>query len=45
MGDDLSQPEGAVEHRIDMVLFRGALVPVSSLIFGTERQTPDGRSA
>ncbi|MGI5525693.1 endonuclease/exonuclease/phosphatase family protein [Micromonospora sp. CA-259024] len=45
LGDDLNQPADAVEHRIDMVLFRGAVVPISSLIFGTERQTPDGRWA
>ncbi|MEU5786774.1 endonuclease/exonuclease/phosphatase family protein [Micromonospora purpureochromogenes] len=45
LGDDLNQPADAVEHRIDMVLFRGEVVPVSSLIFGNERQTPDGRWA
>lgn len=45
LGDDLNQPADAVEHRIDMVLFRGAVVPVSALIFGNERQTPDGRWA
>ena len=45
LGDDLIEPAGAVEHRIDMVMFRGEVVPVSSVLFGTERQTPDGRWA
>ncbi|MFR9775617.1 endonuclease/exonuclease/phosphatase family protein [Micromonospora sp. MS34] len=45
LGDDLDQPAGDVEHRIDMVMFRGAVVPVSSEVFGNERQTPDGRWA
>jgi endonuclease/exonuclease/phosphatase family metal-dependent hydrolase len=45
LGDDLNQPAGDVEHRIDMVMFRGAVVPVSSSVFGTERQTPGGRWA
>lgn len=45
LGDDLTQPAGDVEHRIDMVMFRGDVVPVSSEVFGTKRQTPDGRWA
>ncbi|MFE9657211.1 endonuclease/exonuclease/phosphatase family protein [Micromonospora sp. NPDC006431] len=45
LGDDLNQPAGDVEHRIDMVLVKGAVVPVRSEVFGTERQTPDGRWA
>jgi endonuclease/exonuclease/phosphatase family metal-dependent hydrolase len=45
LGDDLTQPAWDVENRIDMVMFRGAVVPVSSGLFGTERQTPDGRWA
>jgi len=45
LGDDLTQPGDAVEHRIDMVMYRGALVPLSSKLFGVERQTPDGRWA
>lgn len=45
LGDDLTQPAGDVEHRIDMVMFRGDVVPVSSAVFGIERQTPDGRWA
>ncbi|MEV6817107.1 hypothetical protein, partial [Micromonospora sp. NPDC051296] len=43
LGDDLTEPADAVKHRIDMVLVRGAVVPVSSEVFGTERRTPDGR--
>ncbi|SCG70470.1 endonuclease/exonuclease/phosphatase family protein [Micromonospora inositola] len=45
LGDDLNEPAGDVEHRIDMVMFKGAVVPVSSEVFGNERQTPDGRWA
>jgi len=43
LGDDLTEPATDIEHRIDLVMFRGAVVPVSSSVFGTERQTPDGR--
>jgi endonuclease/exonuclease/phosphatase family metal-dependent hydrolase len=45
LGDDLNQPAGDVEHRIDMVMFKGAVVPVSSAVFGNEQQTADGRWA
>ncbi|MBX6721898.1 MAG: hypothetical protein IRY92_01470, partial [Dactylosporangium sp.] len=45
LGDDLTQPGDAVEHRIDMVMYRGAVVPLSSELFGVERRTPDGRWA
>ncbi|MFE9689529.1 endonuclease/exonuclease/phosphatase family protein [Micromonospora sp. NPDC005806] len=45
LGDDLTEPADDVEHRIDMVLVRGPVVPVASEVFGTERQTPDGRWA
>ncbi|SCL30783.1 Metal-dependent hydrolase, endonuclease/exonuclease/phosphatase family [Micromonospora rhizosphaerae] len=45
LGDDLVEPADDVEHRIDMVMFRGAVVPVNSEVFGTERQTADGRWA
>ncbi|GAA4578263.1 hypothetical protein GCM10023176_53780 [Micromonospora coerulea] len=45
LGDDLTEPADDVEHRIDMVMFRGAVVPVASEVFGTERQTADGRWA
>ncbi|MFI6327068.1 endonuclease/exonuclease/phosphatase family protein [Micromonospora chersina] len=45
LGDDLTEPADDVEHRIDMVLVRGPLTPVSSEVFGTERQTPGGRWA
>jgi hypothetical protein len=38
LGDDLTQPADAVEHRIDMVMFRGAVVPVTSQI-----SAPSGR--
>lgn len=43
LGDDLTEPADDIEHRIDMVMFRGAVTPMSSTVFGTERQTPDGR--
>jgi endonuclease/exonuclease/phosphatase (EEP) superfamily protein YafD len=42
LGDDLNEPPGDLEYRIDMVMFRGALAPLSSGLFGTERMTPDG---
>ncbi|MEV1290458.1 hypothetical protein [Micromonospora sp. NPDC049679] len=45
LGDDLTQPADDVEHRIDMVFFRGRIVPVSSRVFGAERQTRGGRWA
>lgn len=45
LGDELTQPADDVEHRIDMVMYRGAFTPVRSEVFGTERQTPDGRWA
>ncbi|MFI5486124.1 endonuclease/exonuclease/phosphatase family protein [Micromonospora echinaurantiaca] len=45
LGDDLTEPADDVEHRIDMVLVRGTVVPVASEVFGTERRTPDGRWA
>lgn len=45
LGDDLTQPADDVEHRVDLVLFRGAIVPVSGEVFGTGRRTPDGRWA
>jgi endonuclease/exonuclease/phosphatase family metal-dependent hydrolase len=45
LGDDLTEPADDVEHRIDMVLVRGAVVPVSSEIFGAARQTAAGRWA
>jgi endonuclease/exonuclease/phosphatase family metal-dependent hydrolase len=43
LGDDLTEPAGSVEHRIDMFMFRGDVVPLSSSVFGTQRQTPAGR--
>lgn len=43
LGDDLTEPADAVEHRIDMVLVRGAVVPVAGEVFGTERRTAAGR--
>jgi hypothetical protein len=43
LGEDLDEPATDVEHRIDMVMFRGAVTPVSSRVFGTERQTAGGR--
>lgn len=45
LGDNLTEPADGVEHRVDLVMFRGTVVPVSSELFGTERQTPDGRWA
>ncbi|MEU2614724.1 endonuclease/exonuclease/phosphatase family protein [Micromonospora sp. NPDC007271] len=45
LGDDLTQPADDVEHRIDMVLVRGSVVPLASEVFGTQRRTPDGRWA
>lgn len=45
LGDDLTEPADDIEHRVDMVMFRGNVVPISSEVFGTERQTPDGRWA
>jgi len=45
LGDDLTEPGDAVEHRIDMVMYRGAIVPVASELFGVDRRTPDGRWA
>jgi hypothetical protein len=41
----LERPAGSLEHRIDIVMFHGALKPVATEIFGTERQTPAGRWA
>jgi endonuclease/exonuclease/phosphatase family metal-dependent hydrolase len=43
LGDDLTQPAGDVEHRIDMVMFRGDVTPVDSWLVGNQVQTPDGR--
>ncbi|MFC7546847.1 endonuclease/exonuclease/phosphatase family protein [Plantactinospora sp. GCM10030261] len=45
LGEDLDQPATSLEHRLDMIMIRGAVVPVWSRRFGTERQTPDGRWA
>lgn len=45
LGDDLTEPADDVEHRIDMVLVRGTVVPVASEVFGASRQTPGGRWA
>jgi endonuclease/exonuclease/phosphatase family metal-dependent hydrolase len=45
LGDELTEPADDVEHRIDMVMYRGDFSPVGSQVFGTERQTPDGRWA
>jgi endonuclease/exonuclease/phosphatase family metal-dependent hydrolase len=45
LGDQLNQPPTSVEHRIDMVMFRGDVLPRSSQVFGTERRTADGRWA
>ena len=42
LGGDLNEPADDVEHRIDMVMYRGAVTPVSSRVFGTERQTAGG---
>jgi endonuclease/exonuclease/phosphatase family metal-dependent hydrolase len=43
LGDDLTEPAGAVEHRIDMVMYRGAVVPVDSWLVGNTVQTAGGR--
>jgi endonuclease/exonuclease/phosphatase family metal-dependent hydrolase len=43
LGDDLTEPAGDLEHRVDLVMFRGTVVAVSSELFGTEQQTPGGR--
>lgn len=43
LGGDLDQPADDLEHRIDMVMFRGSVVPLSSELFGNEKQTADGR--
>ncbi|WP_319460191.1 hypothetical protein [Micromonospora sp. RTP1Z1] len=45
LGDDLTEPADDVEHRIDMVMVRGAVAPAASEVFGTAQQTPDGRWA
>ncbi|WP_373684215.1 endonuclease/exonuclease/phosphatase family protein [Micromonospora thermarum] len=47
LGDDLIQPADDVEHRIDMVMVRGAVVPVASEVFGTAttRSLPTARPA
>ncbi|SCG70505.1 endonuclease/exonuclease/phosphatase family protein [Micromonospora inositola] len=45
LGDDLTEPADDVEHRIDMVMVRGTVVPVASEVFGTQRRTPGGRWA
>lgn len=42
LGGDLNEPADDVEHRIDMVMYRGDVTPVSSRVFGTERQTAGG---
>jgi endonuclease/exonuclease/phosphatase family metal-dependent hydrolase len=43
LGDDLNEPAGDVEHRVDMVMFRGALTPEDSWLIGNTVQTADGR--
>lgn len=45
LGDDLTEPADDIEHRVDMVMYRGQFTPVHSEVFGTQRQTPDGRWA
>lgn len=42
LGEDLDEPADDIEHRIDMVMFRGEVTPVSSRVFGTERRTRAG---
>jgi len=42
LGGDLNEPADDVEHRIDMVMVRGAVTPVASEVFGTERRTASG---
>jgi hypothetical protein len=43
LGDDLNQPAGDLENRIDMVMFRGDVVPIDSWLVGNTVQTPGGR--
>jgi endonuclease/exonuclease/phosphatase family metal-dependent hydrolase len=43
LGDDLNQPATSVEHRIDMVMFRGQVTPVDSWLVGNTVQTAGGR--
>lgn len=43
LGDDLDEPAGDLEHRVDLVMMRGDISPISSHLFGTEHTTPDGR--
>ncbi|MBC7595679.1 MAG: endonuclease/exonuclease/phosphatase family protein [Kineosporiaceae bacterium] len=44
-GDELNQPADSVEHRIDLIMFKGNVTPEKSWTFGSERQTSDGRWA
>ncbi|MEU4481000.1 endonuclease/exonuclease/phosphatase family protein [Micromonospora sp. NPDC023966] len=45
LGVDLNQPADSLEHRVDLILVRGAVKPLRSEVFGTERRTPGGRWA
>lgn len=36
LGDDLNEPKDSLEHRIDMVMVRGAVKPVWAKLFGNE---------
>ena len=42
LGGDLDEPADDIEHRIDMVMFKGSVQPVWSETFGNERRTSDG---
>lgn len=43
LGDDLTEPADDLEHRIDMVMYRGVVVPVDSWLVGNTVQTAGGR--
>jgi len=43
LGNDLTEPADALENRIDMVMYRGAVVPVDSWLVGNTVQTAGGR--
>lgn len=45
LGDDLTEPAADVEHRIDLIMFKGNITPERSWTFGAEHMTPDGRWA
>lgn len=43
LGNDLTEPADDLEHRIDMVMYRGAVVPVDSWLVGNTVRTAGGR--